>query len=161
MPTPRIKRTTTGSTFIQETNLASLSIIRHSVVIAEYCNVYSYLDNPFVLSVPQESHSQFLSDQYNITTLVKLWYSEATPLLVWPTLPTSVVWSSKHHSIHSNFYRISLMLCVQLLDSNAHNKSSDESPTWYSQVFAFVYHLLMLFSVQMRDRNALILTKKK
>ena len=63
MPTPRIKRTTTGSTLIQETNLASLSIIRHSVVIAEYSNVNSYLDNPFVLSVPQESHSQFLSDQ--------------------------------------------------------------------------------------------------
>ena len=64
MPTPRIKRTTTGSTFIQETNFASLSMIRHSVVIVEYSNVYSYLENPFVQSVPQEYHRQFLSDQY-------------------------------------------------------------------------------------------------
>ena len=122
MPTPRTKRTTTGSTFIHETNLASLSIIPHSAVaiVEQQYFMLSLLLSPFLR---------------NLTVNFDL-INKATqhPSFLTETLHSQcVVWSSQHHS--------SILSCL-------FNVSSDkENATWFSASIR-QYRLLLLFSME-------------
>ena len=132
MPTPRTKRTTTGSTFIHETNLASLSIIPHSAVaiVEQQYFMLSLLLSPFLRNLTLTANF-YLIKKGNATPFL---FDRDSPLsvcgLVIPASLFNLILSVQRFFWQRECNLVFSSLCC---------------------VYPIVYRLLLLFSVQMED----------